>query len=79
MKSFFHTVCQSIASRWLALSERERIHVHVLTLLSVGYVLHYLVFSAYFIEDAGISYSYARHLVDGEGLVAYPGGERVEG
>ena len=79
MKRLFLKVCQSTAARWLSLSDRERIHVHVLTLLSIGYVLHYLVFSAYFIEDAGISYSYAKHLVEGEGLVAYPGGERVEG
>jgi len=79
MKRLFSKICQSIAAWWLALSDRERIHVHVLTLLSIGYVLHYLVFSAYFIEDAGISYSFARNLVEGEGLVAYPGGERVEG
>jgi len=46
------------------------------------YTIHYLVFclpQPFFIEDAGISFAYARHLVDGEGLVAYPGGERVEG
>ena len=31
------------------------------------------------IEDAGISFAYAKHFVDGEGFVTYPGGERVEG
>lgn len=33
----------------------------------------------WYIEDAAISFTYARHLASGEGLVAFPGGERVEG
>lgn len=31
------------------------------------------------VEDAAISFAYARNLAEGEGLVAIPGGERVEG
>jgi hypothetical protein len=31
------------------------------------------------VDDAAISFTYARNLADGEGLVAQPGGERVEG
>jgi hypothetical protein len=33
----------------------------------------------WFVDDAAISFSYARNFADGEGLVAQPGGERVEG
>jgi len=33
----------------------------------------------WWIEDAGISFSFARNLAQGHGLVAFPGGERVEG
>lgn len=33
----------------------------------------------WWVEDAGIAYSYARNLAAGDGLVAFPGGERVEG
>jgi hypothetical protein len=33
----------------------------------------------WWVEDAAISFSYARNLADGFGLVAYPGGERSEG
>lgn len=61
---------------------RERQHMMLLALLVAGYGAHYLVWcwpQPWFIEDAAISFSYARNLVDGEGLVTYPGGERVEG
>ncbi|HMV66831.1 MAG TPA: hypothetical protein PKA64_08275, partial [Myxococcota bacterium] len=33
----------------------------------------------WYIEDAAISFSYARNWVAGDGLVAFPGGERIEG
>ena len=33
----------------------------------------------WWIEDAGISFAFARNLAEGHGLVAFPGGERVEG
>ena len=33
----------------------------------------------WYIEDAAISFAYAKHFAAGEGLVTYPGGERVEG
>ncbi len=44
--------------------------------------IHYLVYciiQPFFIEDAAISFAYARNFVDGYGFVSYPGGERVEG
>ncbi|MDP8223425.1 MAG: hypothetical protein P9L99_08705 [Candidatus Lernaella stagnicola] len=33
----------------------------------------------YWVDDAAISFTFARHLAEGYGSVAYPGGERVEG
>ena len=46
------------------------------------YTVHTLFYvwpQPWFIEDSAISFAYARHFVEGEGLVAFPGGERVEG
>jgi len=43
------------------------------------YLAHYLVFSWFLFSEAAISISYARNLVSGQGLVAFAGGERVEG
>ena len=56
-----------------------RSHWAVLLLLAIGCLAHQLVFSWWYIEDAAISFAYARNLASGEGLVTYPGGERVEG
>ena len=42
-------------------------------------VAHQLRYRDWYIEDAAISFAYANHLAIGEGLVPYPGGERVEG
>ncbi|MCB9763020.1 MAG: hypothetical protein H6739_24685 [Alphaproteobacteria bacterium] len=64
---------------WFDLTQRQRVHYSVLALLMVGSVAHFLVFAVYYIEDAGISFAYARNFVDGEGWVTFPGGERVEG
>lgn len=33
----------------------------------------------WYIEDAAISFAYARNWANGDGLVAFPGGERIEG
>ena len=60
----------------------ERQRASMLFLVSVTYLIHYLVFcipQPFYIEDAGISFAYARNFVQGEGFVSYPGGERVEG
>lgn len=64
---------------WRRWSARQRAHaalVFAMMLISVG---HQLVFIRWYIEDAAISFTYARHFADGEGFVTYPGGERVEG
>ncbi len=65
--------------RWFAsLTSRERLHVHILIALVVGYIAHFLVFAVFFVEDAGITYAIARNWAWGEGLVPVVGGERVE-
>ncbi len=69
-------------SWWQRLDDRGRRHASWLVLCGVVYVAHYLVYclpQPFFIEDAAITFTYAEHLVRGEGLVTYPGGERVEG
>ncbi len=43
------------------------------------FVLHALSLGDWIIDDAGISYTYARNLAEGNGLVAQPGAEPVEG
>jgi len=70
---------QRLKSWWLQQGHIERIHTRVLMLLMAAYLLHYVVFSAFFIEDAGITYAYARNFAEGHGFVTYAGGERVEG
>src|SRR5437870_4478354 len=67
---------------WQQLDESGRRTASWLAVCVAVYIGHYLLYclpQPYFIEDAGISFAFARNLVDGEGLVAYPGGERVEG
>jgi len=43
------------------------------------FFLHSLLFRAWLVDDAGISFAYARNLVHGYGLVSQPGLEPVEG
>jgi len=43
------------------------------------YVLHALLFGSWIVDDAGITFSYARNLAQGHGLVSQPGAEPVEG
>ncbi|MFT7520018.1 MAG: hypothetical protein ACI9MC_002162, partial [Kiritimatiellia bacterium] len=55
------------------------LHLGLLLLLSFVAVGLQLTLVNWFIEDAAISFAYARNLAMGEGLVTYAGGERVEG
>lgn len=55
------------------------VHGVLLLLAVVGALVHQAWFWSWFIEDAAISFAYARNLAWGEGLVPSPGGERVEG
>lgn len=51
-----------------------------LVLCAVACVLaHCWWFAAFTVDDAAISFSYARSFANGDGLVLLPGGERVEG
>lgn len=43
------------------------------------FVLHSLFFRSWLIDDAGISFAYARNFIHGYGLVSQPGVEPVEG
>lgn len=51
----------------------------VAVLAFLFFVTHAFVFGSWIVDDAGISYAYARHLAAGEGLVARAGAEPVEG
>lgn len=82
MSSLFRRIGAATSARVLAWSTTERRHAAVLLLAVLGYGAHYLVWcwpQPWYIEDAAISFAYARNLVEGEGLVPFPGGERVEG
>ncbi len=50
-----------------------------LALCAVVAVLHQLARWDWYIDDAAISFAYARNWAEGYGLVAVPGGERIEG
>ncbi len=66
-----------------AAAGRTRLHngSRLLVLLAplLVYVLHTLPLRAWIIDDAGISYAYARNLAQGYGLTAQPGLPPVEG
>lgn len=71
-----------LAARVMRWAPRERTHAVLLLTLIALWGVYFLVYcwpQPWYIEDAAISFSYARNLVEGEGLVPYPGGERVEG
>ena len=50
-----------------------------LALVCLAIAAHQALFWEWFIEDAAISFAYAKNLASGEGLVPFVGGERVEG
>lgn len=60
-------------------SRRDKIHAALLLLITIGAVGHHCALFNWYIEDAAIDFAYAKHFVAGEGLVPYPGSERVEG
>ena len=72
----------SLKRYWNNTERAERKSIYLMSLVVLLYLFHYLVFcipQPFFIEDAGISFAYARNAAMGEGFVGYPGGERVEG
>jgi hypothetical protein len=65
--------------RWDALEPQARVDATGVLLAAAIYLVHFAVLAWWYVEDAAITFSFARNLVAGEGLVAVPGGERVEG
>ena len=57
----------------------QRSHLVVVFIAVVIHLLHQLWFYEWFIEDAAITFSFAKHWVQGERLVPFPAAERVEG
>lgn len=68
-----------ILQRWRAIPLRTRVHALFVFAAVVAAVGHQAVLWTWYIEDAAISFAYARNLAHGEGLVPFAGGERVEG
>mgnify|MGYP002634255904 CR=1 FL=1 len=58
---------------------RARAHLLILLVLTLIAGLWPVWLWGWWIEDSAISFSFARNLAQGHGLVAFPGGERVEG
>jgi len=69
----------ALADRFAALDATERRRWSGVALCMALYCFHAVWFSTWLIEDAAISYAFADHFASGEGFVAYPGGEPVEG
>ncbi|MFQ5416688.1 MAG: hypothetical protein ACE5FL_06525, partial [Myxococcota bacterium] len=73
-----HSTAARLTRPWRELTDRERRRA-----LLAGAMLLALAAQIpawmWVVDDAGISFSYARSLAEGHGLVAQPGAERVEG
>ncbi len=57
----------------------SRLDLAVIAALCLWLVVPGVLLRNWWVEDAGIAFSYARNLALGDGLVAFPGGERIEG
>jgi hypothetical protein len=68
-----------VVNWWDSLSAAGRIHHHATALCVALFLFHYAWYSAWFVEDAAITFAYARNFALGDGFVTYVGGERVEG
>lgn len=72
---------ERISHRVSRIAVKDELRTHLVALLAIG-TLAMLVQSTLWywtVDDAAISFAYAKHLVSGEGLVPFAGGERVEG
>jgi hypothetical protein len=70
---------RGLGQRWDRLTATEKVIWQGTVWASLVYLLHFDLYSLWFVEDAAISFSFAQNFATGEGLVAYPGGEPVEG
>lgn len=66
------------ASSAPALGPREARNGAVLAVCAAILAIYQWYRAGWFIDDAAISFAYARNLAHGHGLVPFPGGERVE-
>jgi hypothetical protein len=64
---------------WSTWSQRDKAHAILVLVATAGVIGHQAALWRWLVEDSAISFAFARHLIEGEGLVAYRGGERVEG
>ncbi|HEY7954176.1 MAG TPA: hypothetical protein VII38_02750 [Polyangia bacterium] len=55
-----------------------RVRTALLVIAGAAMLVHCWCFRGFVVDDAAISYTYARNLAHGHGLVLFPGGERVE-
>jgi hypothetical protein len=62
---------------WAELSSRPSVRTALL-LSAVVLVLHQLAHRAFLIDDSAICFTFARNIAAGEGVVPWPGGERIE-
>jgi len=62
-----------------SLPTRTKVHAGLMTLIIAGVIGHQIPLFQWFIEDAAITFAYARNFATGEGLVPFPGAEPVEG
>jgi hypothetical protein len=68
-----------LVETWDRLTPTEKLIWQGTVWSAILFLLHFDLYTTWFIEDAAISFAFARNLALGEGLVAYPGGEPVEG
>lgn len=68
-----------VTARWDALTDPEREDAHALGLCVALFLFHYAIYSWWYVEDAAISFAFARNFAEGHGFVANVGGLRVEG
>ena len=61
------------------LTRRQKAHLAVVFICTAAAIGHHAVFWEWFVEDTAITFAFAKHFAEGEGFVAFPGGERVEG
>jgi len=72
------TTIRALRRTWRDWTPRERRNALLAAAMLLAFAMQIPVW-LWNVDDAAISFAYARNLADGEGLVAQPGGERVEG
>jgi hypothetical protein len=73
-----NSTLRRLLGTWRAWTPRERRRALLASVMLLAFAMQVPVW-LWNVDDAAIGFAYARNLADGEGLVAQPGGERVEG